>query len=197
MRTYPPYSGYSGCGEDLDESSAPGGLELVRRFINTLELENESLDQLDSIAGLEEFIDYWELPAGKATEADRKRAVELREALRELIEAEDGAGAQAPAYERVNAALSGSSLGLRFAADGTASLQPEGKGVDAAFAAIGAAIREAMIAGDWERLKVCASDQCRWAFYDRSRNHSRAWCRMQECGNRAKVRAYRERRSEG
>jgi predicted RNA-binding Zn ribbon-like protein len=191
-----PYSGYSGCEEDLDESSAPGGLELVRRFINTLELENDGIDQLATPAGLDEFLEYWELPSAKATDRDRLRAIELREALRELIEAEDGTGAAAPVYERVNRALAGSSLELRFESDGSAGLQPKGKGVDAAFAAIAAAIREAMIAGDWKRLKVCASESCRWAFFDRSRNHSRAWCRMQECGNRAKVRAFRERRAE-
>jgi predicted RNA-binding Zn ribbon-like protein len=34
---------------------------------------------------------------------------------------------------------------------------------------------------------------CRWAFYDYSKNRSASWCLMQLCGNRRKIRAYRER----
>ena len=41
------------------------------------------------------------------------------------------------------------------------------------------------------RLKRCVA--CPWLFLDRSRNGSRRWCSMEHCGNRAKVRAHRER----
>ncbi len=54
-------------------------------------------------------------------------------------------------------------------------------------------IADAQAAGTWERLKSCPADDCRWAFYDRSRNRSAVWCNMAVCGNRAKVRSYRER----
>jgi predicted RNA-binding Zn ribbon-like protein len=46
---------------------------------------------------------------------------------------------------------------------------------------------------DWERLKLCGSRTCRWAFFDRSRNHSSRWCRMASCGNRQKAKRFRER----
>jgi predicted RNA-binding Zn ribbon-like protein len=49
------------------------------------------------------------------------------------------------------------------------------------------------LTGDWGRLKLCPADDCRWAFYDRSRNRSRVWCDMADCGNLAKVRGYRAR----
>jgi len=45
----------------------------------------------------------------------------------------------------------------------------------------------------WDRVKICPADDCRWAFYDRSRNHSRTWCSMRVCGNREKARTWRER----
>jgi hypothetical protein len=48
--------------------------------------------------------------------------------------------------------------------------------------------------GRWDRLKICPADDCRWAFYDRSKNRSRHWCSMAECGGRAKSRAFRARR---
>ena len=43
------------------------------------------------------------------------------------------------------------------------------------------------------RLRECASDTCDWVFVDRTKNHSRRWCDMRGCGNRAKVRAFRTR----
>jgi predicted RNA-binding Zn ribbon-like protein len=44
-------------------------------------------------------------------------------------------------------------------------------------------------------MKACAlHDSCEWAFYDWSKNRSGTWCDMAVCGNRAKARAYRERR---
>lgn len=45
-----------------------------------------------------------------------------------------------------------------------------------------------------DRVKICPADDCLWAFYDVSRNHSRTWCSMEECGNRAKARAFQARR---
>ena len=46
-----------------------------------------------------------------------------------------------------------------------------------------------------DRLRRCAADDCRLIFRDESRTGSRRWCSMQRCGNRAKVRAHRERRA--
>jgi len=47
-------------------------------------------------------------------------------------------------------------------------------------------------AGDG-RLRRCDADDCRMVFHDESRTGTRRWCSMQRCGNRAKVRAFRER----
>ncbi len=47
--------------------------------------------------------------------------------------------------------------------------------------------------GDLGRVRECGSDTCEWLFIDRSRNHSRRWCDMNDCGNTAKVRRYRQR----
>ena len=43
---------------------------------------------------------------------------------------------------------------------------------------------------DLERVKQCEGDLCGWLFYDTSRNRSRRWCSMADCGNRAKVRRF-------
>jgi predicted RNA-binding Zn ribbon-like protein len=44
------------------------------------------------------------------------------------------------------------------------------------------------------QLRECASDTCEWLFLDRSRNHTRRWCDMNDCGGRAKVRRFRAKR---
>ncbi len=51
----------------------------------------------------------------------------------------------------------------------------------------------AMLDGTWSRLKACS--ECRWAFYDRSRNSTGNWCSMAVCGGRVKQRAHYARRT--
>lgn len=49
---------------------------------------------------------------------------------------------------------------------------------------------------DRARLRQCQGDDCGWLFLDTSRNRSRTWCSMGDCGNVAKVRRYRARQAE-
>jgi predicted RNA-binding Zn ribbon-like protein len=44
-----------------------------------------------------------------------------------------------------------------------------------------------LISEDLHLMRQCASEDCSWLFLDTSKNHSRRWCNMQNCGNRAKV----------
>lgn len=48
-----------------------------------------------------------------------------------------------------------------------------------------------------DRLKTCASQECRWIFFDRSKPANRHWCSSSICGNRQKTRAYRQRQRQG
>jgi predicted RNA-binding Zn ribbon-like protein len=43
------------------------------------------------------------------------------------------------------------------------------------------------------RVRQCSGKNCTWLFLDTSRNGLRRWCDMQACGNRAKVRRFRQR----
>jgi predicted RNA-binding Zn ribbon-like protein len=49
---------------------------------------------------------------------------------------------------------------------------------------------------DLSRLRSCPLDEggCGWLFLDRSRNQSRKWCTMEDCGTHAKSRRLTERR---
>ena len=48
-----------------------------------------------------------------------------------------------------------------------------------------------------DRLKTCASDECHWIFFDRSKPATRHWCSSARCGNRLKTRTYRARHRHG
>jgi len=45
------------------------------------------------------------------------------------------------------------------------------------------------------RVRQCSGETCSWLFVDNSRNGKRCWCDMQVCGNRAKVRRFRQKLS--
>ncbi|HEX7735295.1 MAG TPA: ABATE domain-containing protein [Ktedonobacteraceae bacterium] len=49
---------------------------------------------------------------------------------------------------------------------------------------------ELLTSPDLRFVRMCASDDCDWLFLDTSKNHSRRWCDMNTCGNRAKARRY-------
>jgi predicted RNA-binding Zn ribbon-like protein len=50
--------------------------------------------------------------------------------------------------------------------------------------------------GDLTRLRECGGENCGWLFEDTSKNRQRQWCDMQDCGNLAKVRRYRQRQQD-
>jgi predicted RNA-binding Zn ribbon-like protein len=52
---------------------------------------------------------------------------------------------------------------------------------------------ELLTSDELSKLRLCGGDDCGWMFLDTSRNRSRQWCDMRDCGNRAKVRRFRER----
>jgi predicted RNA-binding Zn ribbon-like protein len=86
-------------------------------------------------------------------------------------------------------------LSLRLDLPGTPSLRADEPGDlarDLAAATVAALLRATARPG-WPRVKACRGDDCRWVFVDESRNSSRRWCAMSNCGNRAKVAAFRDR----
>ncbi len=53
-----------------------------------------------------------------------------------------------------------------------------------------------MLSDALERVSDCQADTCRWLFLDTSKNHTRRWCNMKVCGNRAKARRFQQRQAE-
>ncbi|HWE32804.1 MAG TPA: CGNR zinc finger domain-containing protein [Solirubrobacteraceae bacterium] len=173
---------------------APGELERVREFVNSADIE-AGTDELSSPAALGSWLATRGLRPGGATREDLRRAIELREALREVLLAHTNRLAvPAQASAALNQAAQRARLQLRFDEQAAAVLEPEASGVTGALGRLLAIVSGAIADGSWERLKACREHSCEWAFYDHTKNRSGAWCTMDVCGNRAKARAYRERR---
>jgi predicted RNA-binding Zn ribbon-like protein len=182
--------------EPGDRAPAPGPLRLVQLFVNTNDLEGGP-ELLPDAAALRAWMTERGLlgPDEPVSDDDHARAIELREAIRELVSAHSGL----PHDERAGAVVNeaGRRAGLRpVLADPVTVFEPGAGGVDGALGQIVAAIHAAIAEGTWERLKACERDVCRWAFYDHSKNRSGHWCSMAVCGQREKNRrAYRRRRA--
>jgi predicted RNA-binding Zn ribbon-like protein len=177
------------------QQQAPGELELVREFVNTLDIE-EGTERLAGASALAGWLAERGLaaPRVRAGRADLRRAFEVREALRALLLAHNGGDNASPEVHRtLERAADRARLRLRFDDHDIAGLEPEAGGVDGALGRLLGIVHASMATGSWERLKACRDDACKWAFYDHTKNRSGAWCNMAVCGNRAKARAYRER----
>ncbi|HEX7536219.1 MAG TPA: CGNR zinc finger domain-containing protein [Dermatophilaceae bacterium] len=156
------------CGDPAD---------LLVRFLNTVDVEAGS-DAMATVDGWTSWLSAQGLEGcfGPQDPAALERARELRGDLRALASGEQHAqGRQVD-------------IQVALTVDGHVELSaPTAVGFLAA-AAAKVAIEERI-----DRVKICPADDCRWAFYDTSRNRSRQWCSMEVCGNRAKARAHRQR----
>ncbi len=147
------------------------GADLLVAFLNTLDID-EGTDVLDDPAGFDAWCSERAVSVG-----DRAEARSVRDALRSFL---DGATPSLPSLElETTCGERGVALRARTAAE----------------AAVASSV-VLSIQGSMARVKLCAADDCRWAFYDRSKNGSRTWCSMGVCGNRQKARAYRARRDD-
>lgn len=181
---------------------APGRLETVRRFVNTLDIERAT-DALTTPGELVTWLGAESLLPGPAAGSapagpgDVARAVAVREALRDALAANhDGDPIPAEALAVLNDTAARARLTATLTARDGWRPRPAADGVDGALGGLLALVGDAMADGTWPRLKVCVNDTCQWAFYDASRARSGKWCSMQICGNRAKQQAWRDRKAE-
>jgi predicted RNA-binding Zn ribbon-like protein len=176
--------------------AAPEPLRLVQAFVNTVDLENERewLANPSALAawGLQQNL----IPEGtRFTLSDLEHALELREAFRAMLATNREGRPPANALATVADAARAARLTVEFDPGGSPRLKPQAGGIDGLCGQLVAVAFAAMLDGSWERLKACRN--CRWSFFDESKNRSARWCSMELCGNRLKTRAYRRRRREG
>ncbi|MDN5855539.1 MAG: CGNR zinc finger domain-containing protein [Actinomycetia bacterium] len=150
-------------------------VDLVVAFLNTLDVEEQTV-LLDNPSQWREWIaTTLAVDPAAAPDPDRDSARALRTHLRAVVSGDAG-----PSSPRIPVSV---------------DLDPTGAYLtsDTVVGTLAAAVAQLAIEKRWDRVKICPADDCRWAFYDASRNHSRQWCSMRVCGNRAKVRNHRAR----
>ncbi|HMI21308.1 MAG TPA: ABATE domain-containing protein [Gaiellaceae bacterium] len=185
-------------GEQIEPGGrpkAPGRLELLQRFINSY---NHDLplewDRIGTPKSARAWLRQKRLVAtgDRISDADVARLRELREALRALAIANQGGQSGAAGADVIRRFSAAAQLSVVIDGTGRTALEPAGRGVDGAVATLLGILHEAQLTGHWSRMKGCR--QCGYAFFDRSKNRSAAWCAMSICGNRTKNRAYYRRR---
>lgn len=132
---------------------------------------------------------------GQAASVLRRGRV-LREAIFELFSARArGAPPSAGAMGILNEELSRSLVRLRLvkADPGYGWEWEDEDALDRMLWPVVRSAAELLTSDELDRVRECAADTCAWLFLDRSKNRSRRWCDMAVCGNRAKVRRFRER----
>ena len=171
--------------------AAPGNLELVRDFVNTLDVL-PGTDEIGDPASLASWLaDHRLVPTPPTlTDEDLARARRLREALRAFLLANAGFPLSSEAAKAFDDAVASARLHVRADEAGRLELLPaNADGLDHAISRLVSIMFAAQQDGTWSRLKACA--ECHWALYDHTKNRSAAWCGSQ-CG--ARVRARRHRR---
>lgn len=175
---------------------APGDLELVQRFMNLHEHgPGDEGDLPPSAEMLEDFLRSRGLLEDGVpfTKADRDAALELHRALHSKVRTVPEGEMPDADVAAIDQAAQRAGLHPHFGHGGPV-LVPTEHGVPGALGRIVAVAFLADLDGSWEDLKACAGEDCSAVFFDRSKNHSGRWCSMSTCGNRAKVRAWRDRR---
>jgi predicted RNA-binding Zn ribbon-like protein len=185
-------------GEQIEPGGrpkAPGRLELLQRFINSHNHDfPRAWDRIGTRAKAQAWLRQKRLvaPGDRISDADAARLRELREAIRALAIANQAGQPGASLADSLRRIAGGAPLCVAIDEEGRTAFVPARGGVDGAVATLLGILHEAQLTGDWSRMKGCR--QCGYAFFDRSKNRSAAWCAMSICGNRTKNRAYYRRR---
>jgi predicted RNA-binding Zn ribbon-like protein len=196
-------------------SSVPlEGGHLALDFVNTIGgLRDQAPSPDDELLDSYDDLLVWSERLGVISDADRRklgraaarddrgarRALKQARELRELLYATfrplaDGGKPPAELLERLRDkdrdALA--TACLEPGADAMRWTWPPPRALDDPLRPITHAAVELLTGGPLEHLKICGN--CRWLFLDQSRNHSRHWCSMDECGTQMKQRRFVERR---
>ncbi|TFV58091.1 zf-CGNR multi-domain protein [Mycobacterium sp. PS03-16] len=180
-------SGWTG---DDEARPAPAPLDRVQSLVNTVDLEiaQDRLARRDDAQPW--LVAHGWLAAGATlTDADLDLARSVREAVRALLIDPTDAGA----VEILRAVAAAAPVRASLDDRGTVDLRAAGGTLAERLGDVLILIRDAQRDGTWSRLKACANHDCRWVFYDQSRNRGGSWCAMSSCGNRLKNRDFRAR----
>jgi predicted RNA-binding Zn ribbon-like protein len=182
-----------------DHQVAPGTLEVVRTFLNSWRISNDTREPIDEFASLEamqRFYSNWFGDSGQGRGASivPELVRQLRADLRSIVGTSDVLVLHEwLARQPVTVMLSPDPQGMP-----TLTYRPAGAQRCRLCAEVLALVVEAVARSTWTRLKACPD--CRWVFYDHTKNKNKVWCLMtasgplgRSCGSISKVRSFRER----
>jgi predicted RNA-binding Zn ribbon-like protein len=130
----------------------------------------------------------------KITAAMFDNALELRTSVRAYLECDPAERRKDnKAVRSLNKAMKLFPLVAEARGDRSMTLGASRRDALAGLSVVVAELYDGSIKGTLDRLKMCAAEECRWVFFDRSKPVTRRWCMSTLCGNRMKTRTYRAR----
>jgi len=182
-----------------DSQVAPGTLEVVRTFLNTWRIPNdtrEPIDELVSLSAMQRFYSTWFGDSAGNSEIYivPESVRQLRADLRSILGTSDMLVlSRWLSRQPVEVMLSPDAEGMPIL-----TYRPAGVQGCSLCAKVLALVVEAIARSTWTRLKACPD--CQWVFYDHTKNKNKVWCLMtasgpqgRSCGSISKVRSFRER----
>jgi predicted RNA-binding Zn ribbon-like protein len=182
----------------------PDDLANLYEFANSLDLrrfthhrvQHLPSDELTSTQNLGSWMSERGLlrSGAKITAPMLETALQLRSSLRAFLECDPNERHKNKVVLRsLNKAIRHFPLVAEAWDGGGMKLRPARNDALAGLSNIVAELQSASASGALNRLKMCAAEECRRVFFDRSKPGSRRWCVSTLCGNRMKTRTYRER----
>jgi predicted RNA-binding Zn ribbon-like protein len=170
-------------------------------------IRDEKLTSYDDLVAWAHHADAWSLPQAEwaLREAELRPhkaanvladAIRLREALYRIFKSILGnlrpnEGDLAILNEELEIARHAERLNMR--SDGFLWDWKSDRALDSILWAVSLSAAELLTGEHLTRLRQCSGDDCGWIFLDTTRNRSRHWCDMRDCGNRDHVRRFRLR----
>jgi hypothetical protein len=182
-----------------DSQAAPGTLEVVRTFLNTWRIPNdtrEPVDELVLLSAMQQFYSTWF--GDSAGDAEicivPELVLQLRADLRSILGTSDILVLREwLSRQPIEVMLSSDAEGMPIL-----RYRPAGGQGCRLCAEVLALVVEAIACSTWMRLKACPD--CQWVFYDHTKNRNKVWCLMtasgpqgRSCGSISKVRSFRQR----
>jgi predicted RNA-binding Zn ribbon-like protein len=181
----------------------PDALANLYDFANTLDVrhfiqhgaQHQQDDELGSSDELATWMTQHRLlkPGAKVTTGMFDTALRLRTCLREYLQHDPVERKGKSATRALNEMIAAFPLVAELGGEAGAILRPARDDALAGLSTLAIELYDGARDGSLDRLKMCASEECRRVFYDRSKPSTRRWCMSTLCGNRIKTRAYRER----
>jgi predicted RNA-binding Zn ribbon-like protein len=193
--------------KDSRKFKVPDELANLYDFANSLDVRHFKHHgvqrvQSDELGGARE-LGAWMSQRGllwsgaRITAAMFDTALQLRSSVRTYLEINPAERRKAgDAVRSLNQAMRLFPLVSEARNDGVMALRAGRDDALAGLSVVVAEMYDGSVRGTLDRLKMCAAEECRRVFFDRSKPATRRWCMSTLCGNRIKTRSYRERQRE-